>query len=486
MYRVMLVDDEPWALLGIRNCYDWEANGFEVICQTTDPCQALDVIRSKKPDVVFTDIYMQEMNGIELMKIARSEGSDSEFIVVSGYSDFSYAQEAIKYGIFYYLLKPIEKKEVNSLLANLLKHFEQKRDATDNMELMDFIYSLPFESGSTIKYLTDNHFSQTHPYYQVLVAIGLSSYHANAITFPEQVNPLRVYLGSNKYAYFLNTDTDLSEYVKTSWSGDVLLTDVVFGLSTLSSSINNINESFREADIAANSRFLTEYDQVDVYCKHDAHKKAALINGFLAKIGTSPNDTLMETLDRLPAFSIKNKLRIDDITTIYNQLLSKLSSTQAPAILSSELEFLTYDQLYRKYKDINDMCVYLKEIINNAKKQHAPTDYRSNENFAELLKYVETNFDKPLYLSDLSKKFYLSSTYICDLFRKIKGKTLVEYITELRLTQAASLLTATTYPVLKIADMSGYGDYCYFGKSFKKYFGVTPNKYRQLHANHMI
>ncbi|MDR2078342.1 MAG: response regulator [Treponema sp.] len=100
MYRVLLVDDEPWALAGLRKIFKWHEKQFEISGETTDSVEALDLIRRQKPDAVFTDIRMPEISGIELMKLIRGEGLDIEFIIISGFAEFSYAQESLRLGAF--------------------------------------------------------------------------------------------------------------------------------------------------------------------------------------------------------------------------------------------------------------------------------------------------------------------------------------------------------------------------------------------------
>lgn len=127
MFSVMLVDDEPWALYGIRNSFKWDELGFEVIAEVTTSIKALELIKDLRPDVVFTDIRMPDMSGIELMIAVNDIGIDSEFVIVSGFAEFEYAKNAIKYGAFYYLLKPIDIKEGIEVIKKLAERLKEKK-----------------------------------------------------------------------------------------------------------------------------------------------------------------------------------------------------------------------------------------------------------------------------------------------------------------------------------------------------------------------
>ncbi len=131
MYRVLIVEDEPWTLLGLVKTFDWEEKGYQVVGQTTNPVEAFDFICLEKPDVVFTDVRMPEISGIELVKRTRELGMDTEFIIISGFAEFSYAQKALSYGVFEYLLKPVDVNKGNAVLDKLFVHLQAKDGETD-------------------------------------------------------------------------------------------------------------------------------------------------------------------------------------------------------------------------------------------------------------------------------------------------------------------------------------------------------------------
>lgn len=118
-FRLMIVDDEPWALRGVQTACDYHGLGFDVVFATTEPSAALAFILASRPDVVITDISMDGMTGIELMKHARAAKIDAQFVVVSGFSEFEYARSALRMGAFAYLLKPISKDEFHEVMWEL-------------------------------------------------------------------------------------------------------------------------------------------------------------------------------------------------------------------------------------------------------------------------------------------------------------------------------------------------------------------------------
>lgn len=119
MLKVVLVDDEPWALEGLRTIIDWEELGFQ-ICQC---CQcgedALEAVQYWKPEVLVTDIRMPDFSGIELIGRLRKAGLPTTVVITSGYSDFDVAREAINYHAYQYLLKPLERDRVEAMAREL-------------------------------------------------------------------------------------------------------------------------------------------------------------------------------------------------------------------------------------------------------------------------------------------------------------------------------------------------------------------------------
>jgi two-component system response regulator YesN len=159
MYRVLIVDDEPWVLRGIRNTFQWDNQGFEVIAETTDSLEAWDFIQASRPDVVMTDIRMPELSGIDLMKRSREAGIKAEFIIISGAADFHYAQETLRLGCFDYLLKPLEFEEADKLLERLQQHLEQTQQPrspdSSNMQEPEMLINDKFKE--LLDYVNNNY-----------------------------------------------------------------------------------------------------------------------------------------------------------------------------------------------------------------------------------------------------------------------------------------------------------------------------------------
>ena len=110
VFKVMIIDDEPIIRKGLRNIIDWKQYDCEICAEAADGVEGAELIRSLRPDIIFTDIKMPEVDGLSMIKEIRENISDCKIIILTGYRDFDYAQEAIKLGAFDFILKPSKIK----------------------------------------------------------------------------------------------------------------------------------------------------------------------------------------------------------------------------------------------------------------------------------------------------------------------------------------------------------------------------------------
>lgn len=137
MYNVIIVDDEPWTIIDIEQTFELDSMGFQIIDSFRTPQKALPAIVAQAPDLVITDIRMPGMTGIELMQKVRAQHMNCEFIVVSGFSDFTYAKEAISYGVAGYCLKPLNPLESRDCLMRVKENLDKRKDRSTPPAFID-------------------------------------------------------------------------------------------------------------------------------------------------------------------------------------------------------------------------------------------------------------------------------------------------------------------------------------------------------------
>lgn len=128
MFKVLLVDDEVFVRKGLQKLIRWEQFKCTLVGEAKNGGEALDMINRLEPDLVITDIMMPVLDGLDLIRSVKEAGRiDPEFIIISGYNDFNYAQQAIRYGVQDYILKPIDVKELGASLQKLAAAIDRKR-----------------------------------------------------------------------------------------------------------------------------------------------------------------------------------------------------------------------------------------------------------------------------------------------------------------------------------------------------------------------
>lgn len=130
MYNVVLIDDEYWALQANIHIFNWEKFGFNVVASTTDAEEAIEIITTLKPDVVFLDINMPGMSGFELIEKINNPNK-IKFVIISAYRQFEFAQKAIGLEVFDYCVKPIRTDTADKVLERLKKKLDKEKNGFD-------------------------------------------------------------------------------------------------------------------------------------------------------------------------------------------------------------------------------------------------------------------------------------------------------------------------------------------------------------------
>lgn len=132
MFKVLLIDDEPWQVKGLKKMIDWENEGFVVVGSASNALEGIEKIKGLNPDIILVDVQMPQIDGLKMIDIVNSKLGNKNFVIVSGYADFKYAQRAIKMGVLDYLLKPIDEVELKKVLNNLKEKIVKKLMLDEN------------------------------------------------------------------------------------------------------------------------------------------------------------------------------------------------------------------------------------------------------------------------------------------------------------------------------------------------------------------
>lgn len=141
MYKIFLADDEVWITMGLKKLIERSELPYSVIGEAANGVTSLEEVRSKRPDVLITDIRMPGLSGLELLEKINKENLGTKVVLISGYAEFEYAREGLRLGAFDYLLKPIEQEKLQEVLQALLQELQAERGEPEGTEKEEGINS---------------------------------------------------------------------------------------------------------------------------------------------------------------------------------------------------------------------------------------------------------------------------------------------------------------------------------------------------------
>lgn len=476
VYSVLLVDDEPWILKGIRKTMNWSEAGFEVIGETSESQKAFEFICDKCPNVVFTDIRMPKISGIELMRMTRERGLNIEFVIITGFAEFSYAQEAIKLNAFDYLLKPVQRNEGNELLIRLAKHLDEKLQVR-NLEILEDMNNRTNIKNSLKKY----GFMCLKPYFMIMVVLsdGFPELKEQLSLF-ENISIFYAKSSDKKHYFFINSELDDLQKLVTISESYAAASDICIGTSNISKYPDDMPQLFKEADMAACTVSFLYGKGACSYKKSDIGILKGIIKMLSNLLESNDFEQLDALLDRLADELAANKIGIDGMEYLWNSYTLIVSQKSDIFLDEVSLDFLDYEQIFYNFRSLFHFCESFKEVISSLRTLASQEcEVNINNNFTQILEYIDNHYNEELCLKDLSSRYFIGYAYCCVLFKKITAYTFSEYITNLRMKKASELLNDRSLTITDICYKIGYKDYFYFNKVFKKYHGVTPASYKK-------
>ncbi|WP_261304192.1 response regulator transcription factor [Paenibacillus andongensis] len=465
MYKVFIVDDEELVIKSLKASVDWKGCGYEVVGYAQSGEEAVEAVKQVQPDVVFSDIRMPGMNGLELKKRLDDVGISSKFIIVSGLAEFALAQKAIQNGVSGYCLKPFDEMELMGYLKKIKRELDASRLLPEG-EILDLIESGTPEANSRLR--RELAFAGIDESGKDDLRIMLTV-RRDRLPIHEQTPCLTVRIGYRKFIYVM-ADSDAAQFMsnfssesREFWKG--------IGFSERVVEPAEFTQAIQDAELQAYQYFtLAESFTWEGSCETNDMKPV------FVELTAGNSQAIIAQLDSLLSMFQSGLLNIRHALLLYNDCISKQSRNGKE---SDDLYLYSLEQLADQFEDVRDMIEYLKRLFREeqTEQQHVLIQ-PGRSTFSAMLEYINEHFSEDITILGVSKRFKLNPNYISQLFRKELDKTFTEYMTGLRMSRASELLKTTSIPINEIAEQIGYKDYFYFSKIFKKMMGVPPRTYR--------
>lgn len=522
--RVMLVDDEPFILQGLTMLIHWEEEGCEIVKTATNGQEAYEYLVENEVDLILADIKMPVMSGLTLLEKIRTEKiSDAYFAILSGYNDFSYAQKAIRYSCMEYMLKPVSKESLLHLIGEAVRQKEindkenAKRKKLQRIYLVRNLTTLLHgkAEAESIAYVKENlPFSDGIRYVQIL---------ADKLERIEELSDDELAKLRNKmYENCCKFLGEESAYcIKDIFSGDDYEICLLY-CKTMAIRRGLSIEAFMEKLRVATEKALgvpvtlLVGKEVDDIAKISHSYSSACVlksfKGFRAekKIYYYEEEVQINqnkvVLCKLSLDKLVGAVEQNDRSAINNSVDALYAEMEqmglAADTVSMNTNYLLFQLIHLAVEqdetvDQEEVMLYISEHVfesgfsrgSRAHLRKFACEYaeyliqlRKNVSRGVLLdveREVREHFAENLTLKDLSKKYYVNSSYLGQIFRKKYGQSFKDYLTVYRINEAAQMLIKTDKKINLIAELVGYHDTDYFISKFIEQKGCTPARYRK-------
>lgn len=512
IFHLMIVDDEPTIRKGLSSFIKWEALDCVVDSTASDGAEAIGLIRKKQPDIVITDIRMPQADGIEVAKFISEEYPHIKVILLTGYADFQYAQSAIRYGVSDFLLKPTSKDKLTESVKKAQAVIAEFRNrAVISRE--DFYY-LQEQCLSEVTAVSKPDFSllercgkyeiELGRFYAVVFQINSAdgqvreqdcSSLKNVLTHQAPNCYVYSYDGrlivwlygakDGKLSLLMNSCEELMNSMQSLY--DIHLSA---GISSAHLSLEQLPAAVMEAIGALNMNFyndslISAYEccskqgnervyfdaeseyTMELYHFENMMKEWAFDDGrqwiqvFFSKL----------RVNLARAFEVKNVCI--QIYYICSRILIKKNLVPPhPTVMEQILACTTLSQL----EDT------VTQLFNQTSEMLTSKGKTLNSLNEKAILYIHSHLEESLSLETIADHVHVNPSHLSRTFKKECGENITEYINKVRIEKAQELLSFSNTLAYEVAEKVGFNDPAYFSSIFKKYTGLSPKEFKQMHS----
>jgi two-component system, response regulator YesN len=526
MLKVLIVDDEPGVRKRLRNVIKWEDYGFTIVGEGCDGEEGLSMALLHKPDLLITDIRMPVFSGLELTKKVKAVINEIYIVVLSGFSDFEYAHEAIKYGVKDYLLKPIDEDELIKLLYIIKQEIEVKAEAHRKLNnakkilkqklVRDMINNRNKLNSSEISKELELEFNnrcftvftiEIDDFENFILEKGEEDAFAlrervlsiiednlnlnkNGILLEDNLQRFIVFRVLERKNESINFLKATAQNIKTVIEGCIYKT-ITVGIGKPINDLSKIQNCFKQAKDCIESKFVLGKNRVITF--EDINQTS---------VRTEWNIILEWDKQKLYE-AIENK-RTEDVISVVSQLFSILRAKKSNTDFISSIIIENFIGIVRiitekkgdVFKIVDENFIIEKHIRNQQTLDELEVWFKSTclkaAEYIFLLRnnrprkvsdrvveIIKNNYFEDITLKSIAGIIYMSPVYLGHLFKNDIGKSFNDYLTEVRIQKATKLLLDTDLPIYEIAEKVGYNAAGNFYAAFKKLERCNPMDYRE-------
>lgn len=473
MDTVLIVEDEKMIRQGIKTMIQRSGVPVNTILECNNGQSAYEILCSRKVDVMFTDIRMPKMDGIELVSALQELPEKPVIVAVSGYDDFSYAVEMLRGGVREYILKPVERDKIKAIMETFHKELLQKKAEEEELKNI---------GRNQLKYVMTG--DVTRKEMQMVAEwfdgrLVSKDYYILCTQMQDSKEA-----PDEEYLYWKDVEKN-SVYIIMSEGKERFLKEELAGCHTGISrrykGVEYLKAAYREAKAARKEAFCTGRYEVNFEeIPTDTDKpNTEKMRQIAQQIGTS---RIGESLTSIRQIVKDTKRKKYSAVTFEEDILSLID-----AIVSIYQNVMPAAEEAERFRDIYsfpDIDSFTEEFAGWLMAFHERLgeefdDYKNKQKMQEAIGYIHENFDKDLNMAVVSNHVSMNYSLFSYVFKQYTGKNFVNYLKEFRVEEAKKLLAETEMRVVEVSRRVGYENEKHFMKIFRSVCGVSPTEYRK-------
>ncbi|MHA6530065.1 response regulator transcription factor [Paenibacillus sp. BAC0078] len=535
MWKIAIIDDERQVLKGMKRVIPWDELEAEWVGEALNGEDGLEMIRVAQPDIVITDLYMPVMSGLDMMEQLRKEGFQGKIIILSGYSDFEHARQALRFQVSDYVSKPISVPTLKSILSKVigeLEEEEEKRIKQKESELKMKLYE-PFVEKEWVRsaavgtldhaYKDNTHLPPAYHYWlerkHVTVGIELIRDERASCLSLSDWNLFRFAVSNIacEVACKLFPDVEYTELHSTralliihpdavhpdeldkkleelgigliDSIGCYLKLVTRIGIGGVKDTWTRISDSTEEAFRAMDQRALRIAPAFEVYryqenSSGDQGRATLFPVKFSYKLATAMRASQESEAHQLVIDFISEMKKQDGVSQGAVQILgSELWGIITYSLYESGLvldNLFAHDQIAKEISSLSGPDQLESWLIDKITRICSSRQWKGSSKHRQIVdfmtSYIHEHYAEELTLAELSDKVFISRNHLSIIFKNFTGETFNNYLTRVRIEKARELLMERNMLVYEVAEQVGYKNIPYFSTLFKKIIGMNPTE----------
>lgn len=490
MLRIILADDEFLVRMAFINTINWEEHGFKLIGAASNGLEAWEMIQKERPDIVITDLTMPKMGGLELIEKVKQAGVSCEFVVLSCHNEFEYVKQALKLGVFDYILKlsmdMTELMDIMNRLKDKIEIYRQRKNSeilhrnrigeykSSEMSDLDFQVIIADNESSNEEEREKNQEKILYVMGQITEGIVQKE-----VFIAHERPVLLLWNPSGDLAPLLrDIQREVQKYVGIHLS---------IGIGSLVHGNMGIKQSFDEALIAYNHRFYRGEDSITFYEKLSYQKTEMLSFQIvfpelleILESNVGVEKLRNGILNQIEILHDQENIEPAQMRMFFHELLTRIKLKLEKSISMTMLEQL-YMDVYQHIncleymEDIQQDFIYFLDVVLEQMKL-----IDEHEIVKIVKRYVKKNLSGDLQVREVSKTLGVNPDYMSHLFVTETGMRYTDYVNRIRMERVCELLKTTNDKIYEIAEKCGFENSNYLIRVFRRYMGMTPLDWRKI------